>query len=145
MHVCLSKRHYNQTKTFRVPNLQIKKKKKTPCIYLGNIPSESLEDRSQSSAVWWLLTSSCDTIFTAHAHGGLPFSQCSGVNPQSLAQGSFLRRLKDCKMVCNLSQCANRCIHKMYMLFCVLSDVSKHAPDVQMKFDWFMLMLTGPS
>lgn len=100
---------------------------------------------SQSSSLWRLLGSSCDTVFTAHAHDVLPFPQCSGVNPQSLAPGSFLRRQKDCKMVCNLSQYATRCIPKTCMWCCVLSDVSKHAPDYQMKLDCFMLMLTGPS
>lgn len=139
--------HYKQTKTFCVPNLQTKRKKEKKNMYLfRSYPLRvGRGQKRQSSAARRLLVSSCDTVFTAHAHEVLPFSQCSGVNPQSLAPGSFLRRLKDCKMVCNLSQYANRCIHKSYVVCCVLSDVSKHAPDVQMKFDWFMLMLTGPS
>lgn len=38
------------------------------------------------------------------------FFQCSGVKPQSLAPGSFIRRQKDCKMVCNASTYAPVCI-----------------------------------
>lgn len=89
--------------------------------------------------------SSCDALFTEHAHDGLPFSSAAESNPQSLAPSSFLRRQKDCKMVCNLSQYVPVCISKTYMLCCVPSDVSKHSPDVQMKLDSAMLRLSRVS